>query len=122
MKLSRQEKADRQNFMEELDLAGGMIRSSKPVEGDLWDCIPECHGFTVAVVPATDTLRFDAPDFFYVSASHCSPSEKFRRKRGELIALDRLFGGEYITVPAQGRDVGDVLMDTMTLMRVDADR
>lgn len=116
MKLSRQEKADRQNFMEELDLAGGMVRSSEPVRREDWDEWPDCHGFTVAVVPATDLSGYVA-EFFYVSASHCSPSEKFRRKRGELIALTRLFGGEYITVPAAGRDMMGVMLDMMDLMR-----
>ena len=115
MKLSRQEKADRQNFMEELDLAGGIVRSSKPVLED-WDGEPDCHGFTVAVMPATDLNGYN-PDFFYVSASHCSRSEPFRRKRGELIALTRLFGGEYITVPAAGRDMMGVMLDMMDLMR-----
>ena len=118
MKLSKQEKMDRQVFMEELDLAGGMVRSCKPVDQDDWGGEPALNGFTVAIMPAMEWAVPNS-DFFYVAVSNCSPNEKFRRKRGELVALERLNGGEFLRVPAVGRSMIEVVLDTMNLMRAD---
>lgn len=107
MKLSTAQKASRQQFMEDLDLSGGIIRSEKP-SGDV-------PGFTVAVMPASEGLADDA-EFFFVAVSTTDCGEKFSRKRGELVALERLFGGEFITVPSMGRSMEELAWGTMALM------
>ncbi len=106
MKLSKTEKIQRKDRLEELEGMGGMI-----------DSCPD-NKFTVAVVPAN---TFDAAvwhygedtEFFYIAASYCAATDEFRRKRGELIALERLFAGEFMIVPSYGRTVEEMLLQTM---------
>ena len=106
MKLSKFEKQQRRAQLERLAQMGGRIDSC-PIER-----------LTVAVVPAnTYDEEFwndgQETEFFYVSASYCSGSDEFRRKRGELIAIDRLFGGEFLRVPAAGRSADEMLTNAM---------
>ena len=61
---------------------------------------------TVAVVPAIDnTMR---ARFAHVSVAQCSKQDKFKRKRGELIAAERLIDGQFFSVPVDGRELWEV--------------
>lgn len=61
---------------------------------------------TVAVVPAIDnTMR---ARFARVSVAQCSEQDKFKRKRGELIAAERLIDGQFFSVPVDGRELWEV--------------
>lgn len=61
---------------------------------------------TVAVVPAignTERARYAR-----VSVAQCSEQDKFKRKRGELIAAERLIDGQFFSVPVDGRELWEI--------------
>ena len=61
---------------------------------------------TVAVVPAiSNTMR---ARFARVSVAQCSEQDKFKRKRGELIAADRMVCEQFFSVPLEGRELWEV--------------
>ena len=61
---------------------------------------------TVAVVPAIDnTMR---ARFARVSVAQCSEQDKFKRKRGELIAAERMVNGQFFSVPVEGRELWEI--------------
>lgn len=108
MKLNISEKILRKDYIQQLLDIGGTMESDV------------LTGTTVVVAPALSyNNEYGAAGedgenlFFYVAASYCSPEEKFRRKRGELVALERLFSGEFLAVPAYGRGVDQIMIDTM---------
>lgn len=105
MKLNDAEKKTRKMYRTKLETMGGWMQSDRVL------------GTTIAAVPA---LAFDdnygaggmdvMNKFFYVSASHCNhAADKFNRKRGELLALERLFDGEFIMVPSGDREVREIV-------------
>ena len=61
---------------------------------------------TVAVVPAIgNTMR---ARYARVSVAQCSEQDKFKRKRGELIAADRMVCEQFFSVPLEGRELWEV--------------
>ena len=61
---------------------------------------------TIAVVPAIDnTMR---ARFARVSVAQCSEQDKFKRKRGELVAAERMVNGQFFSVPVEGRELWEI--------------
>lgn len=61
---------------------------------------------TVAVVPAIgNTMR---ARYARVSVAQCSEQDKFKRKRGELIAAERMVNEQFFSVPVDGRELWEV--------------
>lgn len=61
---------------------------------------------TVAVVPAignTERARYAR-----VAVAQCAEGDKFKRKRGELIAAERLIDGQFFSVPVDGRELWEI--------------
>ena len=88
-KLNVYEKAMRKEFMTDVVEMGGMIRSYPAMR------------VTVAVVPAIgNTMR---ARYARVSVAQCSEQDKFKRKRGELIAAERMVTEQFFSVPVDGR-------------------
>ena len=82
-KLTREQKDQRREWLEELEYANGEIANAAM--------------FTVAKLP-----DFQGSKMAHFSVSVCSDTEmKFRRKVGEYHALRKLmeFGGEWVTLP-----------------------
>jgi hypothetical protein len=96
MKLSAVEKMDRKLFKQELTEANGMVFTD------------EDFGVTVVVVPACG--RTDSA-FVHVAVAQCSSGDTFKRKRGELIALQRWADGCTLSVRRNGRTLGQVADD-----------
>lgn len=98
-KLTKKQKAQRREWLDELEYAGGEVQSSGV--------------FTVAKLP-----DFHGSKMAHFSVSVCSDNEmKFRRKVGEYHALRRLmeFNGNWITLPSYISALGLVvaLYDTV---------
>lgn len=68
----------------------------------------EDFGTTVVVVPACG--RSDS-EFVHVTVAQCSPGDVFKRKRGELLAMQRWNDAQYLSVRRNGRCLGDVADD-----------
>ena len=103
MKLSAMEKMDRKLFKQELTQANGQVFTD------------EDFGVTVVAVPACG--REDSA-FVQVAVAQCSPGDTFKRKRGELIALERWGDGCVLSVRRNGRclqDVADDLVGFLTM-------
>jgi hypothetical protein len=96
MKLSAMEKMERKLFKQELTEVNGMVFTD------------EDFGVTVVVVPACG--RTDSA-FVHVAVAQCSPGDTFKRKRGELIALQRWADGCTLSVRRNGRTLGQVVDD-----------
>ena len=93
-KLNVYEKTDRKMFMSEIVGMGGMIRSYPAMR------------ITVAVEPAIgNTMR---ARYARVSVAQCSEQDKFKRKRGELIAAERMVNEQFFSVPVDGRALWEV--------------
>lgn len=105
-KLTKNEKIERRELLGVLSQIGGEV-FSKPF-----------HGVTVVVVPAVQYSRFvydgtaDSRStndrFVHVAVAICSESDTFKRKRGELIALQRLMNGETIPVSRNGCTLDEI--------------
>jgi hypothetical protein len=96
MKLSAMEKMDRKMFK-------GMVLAKK---GDVFT--DEDFGITVVAVPACG--RTDSA-FVQVAVAQCSSGDTFKRKRGELVALERWADGCVLSVRRNGRTLVDVADD-----------
>ena len=93
-KLNIYEKTDRKMFMTEVVEMGGIVQAYRGLR------------ITVAVVPAIDnTMR---ARFARVSVAQCSEQDKFKRKRGELIAAERMVNGQFFSVPVDGRELWEI--------------
>ena len=107
-KLNQFERAARKSGLVDLKAAGGEVFTFKPDSFPLYDEA----GVTVLVVPALQGAR--NPRFYHVAVAVCAPSDKFRRKLGELLALDRLSMGETMTVRGNDRTMQEVAEDMAT--------
>ena len=87
-------KMARRVFAQQVIAQGGMIRSYPAMR------------ITVAVVPAIgNTMR---ARYARVSVAQCSEQDKFKRKRGELIAAERMVTEQFFSVPVDGRALWEV--------------
>ena len=101
MKLSAMEKMDRKMFK-------SMVLAKK---GDVFT--DEDFGITVVAVPACG--RTDSA-FVQVAVAQCSSGDTFKRKRGELVALERWADGCVLSVRRNGRTLADVSTDMMDFL------
>ena len=103
MKLSAIEKMDRKLFKQDLAQANGDVFTN------------EDFGITVVVVPACG--RVDS-EFVHVAVAQCSPGDTFKRKRGELVALQRWADGCVLSVRRNGRFLGHVAEDVADFLKM----
>jgi hypothetical protein len=103
MKLNIFEREDRK------DLLANMLADSGIVYTD------RTFGITVVVVPACG--RIDS-EFVHVAVAQCSEMDTFKRKRGELVALERWMRGCTLSVPRSGRGVCEVAADMVDFLTV----
>ncbi len=96
MKLSAVEKMDRKMFK------GVVLAKNGGVFTD------GCCGITVVAVPACG--RTDS-EFVHVAVAQCSSGDTFKRKRGELVALERWMNGCTLSVRRNGRCLQGVAND-----------
>ena len=93
-KMTANDKMARKAFMQRIIAQAGMIRSYPAMR------------ITVAVVPAIgNTMR---ARYARVSVAQCSEQDKFKRKRGELIAAERMVTEQFFSVPVDGRALWEV--------------
>ena len=93
-KMTANEKTLRKSYLAAIVEQGGIVQAYRGLR------------ITVAVVPAIDnTMR---ARFARVSVAQCSEQDKFKRKRGELIAAERLIDGQFFSVPVDGRELWEV--------------
>lgn len=98
MKLNTVEKMDRKMFKDMMLAKNGQMFTD------------EDFNITVVVVPACG--RVDSA-FVHVAVAQCNPSDTFKRKRGELVALERWANGCVVSVRRAGRCLVDVANDTI---------
>jgi hypothetical protein len=103
MKLSAIEKMERKLFKQELAQVNGDVFTN------------EDFGITVVVVPACG--RADS-EFVHVAVAQCSPGDTFKRKRGELVALERWADGCVLSVRRNGRFLGHVAEDVAGFLKM----
>lgn len=101
MKLDNVEKMDRKMFKDMMVAQNGQMFTD------------EDFGVTVVAVPACG--REDS-EFVQVAVAQCSPGDTFKRKRGELVALERWANGCVWSVRRNGRCLADVSTDTMDFL------
>jgi hypothetical protein len=92
MKLTKEEKSERKEWLKKLYSRGGWIVH------DVGDFATYCYNPTLGNGDKAKTLR--------LSCAICAPDDKYKRKYGEYIALHRMFSYEfiYITVPVEVAD------------------
>ena len=100
-KLNTVEKMDRKMFK------GMAVKQNGRVFSDRVD------GLTIVVVPACG--REDS-EFVQVAVAQCSPADKFSRKRGELVALERWANGNVLSIPRRGRCLDNVAEDVAIVL------
>jgi hypothetical protein len=96
MKLSATEKMDRKMFKDMMVAKNGQMFTDE--------------GFSITVVAVPACGRTDSA-FVHVAVAQCSPGDTFKRKRGELIALERWADGCVLSVRRNGRCLQDVADD-----------
>ena len=96
MKLSAIEKTIRKELKQDLAQANGQVFTD------------EDFSITVVAVPACG--RTDSA-FVHVAVAQCSSGDTFKRKRGELVALERWADGCVLSVRRNGRTLADVADD-----------
>lgn len=101
MKLTPAEKTTRKLFKQELAQANGQVFTD------------EDFNITVVAVPACG--REDSA-FVHVAVAQCSSGDTFKRKRGELVALERWADGCVLSVRRNGRTLADVSTDMMDFL------
>lgn len=101
MKLTDTEKFARKEFKQLLTIATGEMFTD------------EAFGITVVVVPACGR---DDSEFMQVAVAQCSPGDVFKRKRGELVALERWADGCMMSVRRNGRTHGDLARDMVDFL------
>ena len=88
------DKMMRKNYLAEIAKEGGIVQAYRGLR------------ITVAAVPAIGNT--DRARYAHVSVAQCSEQDKFKRKRGELIAAQRLIYGQFFSVPLEGRELWEV--------------
>jgi len=101
MKLNMFEREDRKSLLADMRLDCGIVFTD------------EDFSITVVAVPACG--RTDSA-FVHVAVAQCSPGDVFKRKRGELVALERWMNGCTLSVRRNGRCLQDVAQDTIDFL------
>lgn len=83
MKLTTEEKADLRGLKGWVKAQGGKIISNKAAR------------MTTAFIPA---VRNKQSRFVKIAFSYCSDSDRWNKKRGELLAAERLYYGQFTTM------------------------
>lgn len=104
MKLTAAEKMDRKEYKGMMTAQNGQMFTD------------ETFGTTVVVVPACG--RTDS-EFVQVAVAQCSPGDTFKRKRGELVALERWADGCVLGVRRNGRCLQAVADDMVGFLTMD---
>lgn len=93
-KMTASDKMARDVFMNQVTARGGDVFNYPSMR------------ITVAVVPAiSNTMR---ARFARVSVAQCATGDKFKRKRGELIATGRMAYEQFFSVPVDGRALWEI--------------
>ena len=93
-KMTADEKMAHGLLVQQIIEQAGMIRTYRALR------------ITVAVMPAIgNTMR---ARYVRVSVAQCSEQDKFKRKRGELIAAERMLEGQFFSVPLDGRTLSEI--------------
>lgn len=93
-KLNVYEKTLRKEYLTDIAKEGGIVQAYRGLR------------VTVAVMPSicnTDRARFAR-----VAVAHCAEADTFKRKRGELIAAERVLTGAVFSVPVEGRELWEI--------------
>ena len=93
-KLTVIEKAARKLALREIAQMGGEVRAYRDLR------------ITVAVIPSIGNI--DRARFVRVAVAQCSGSDEFKRKRGELIAGERLLNDQAFSMPVDGRELFEI--------------
>lgn len=101
MKLTKTEKADRRNLKAWVADMGGTLHSFP--NSDLVVCL----------VPA---INSDRGRFLRASVAMCSDGDMFSRKRGELIAMERMAGGVSFAIPGSVATMARTAREIETMM------
>lgn len=103
MKLNMFEREDRKSLLNDMRADSGIVYTD------------EDFGITVVAVPACG--RYDS-EFVHVAVAQCSEMDTFKRKRGELVALERWMAGCTLSVPRNDRCLQDVAQDMVDFLTV----
>jgi hypothetical protein len=100
--MNKLDKQERKDWLNALKNKGGSVFSFNR------------QGSTIVVVPCAG----DGSRFARVSIAHCDYKyDSFKRKRGEYIALERMFiKGESLAVPMLGRDAGTIAIQLAAVL------
>jgi hypothetical protein len=80
---------------------------------DLTDAGFKYNGITIAYAPMTSR---DDCRMLGVSVSYCAPEDRFKKKKGKLEALRKMYNNEYVQVPlANVPNVGADLLGMFTV-------
>jgi len=93
-KLNVSEKAMRKKFLAFIANEGGIVQAYRGLR------------VTVAVMPSICNTK--RARFAWVAVAHCAEADTFKRKRGELIAAERMANAQFFTVPVDGRELWEV--------------
>lgn len=93
-KMTAIEKADRKTFMAFIAKEGGIVQTYRGLR------------ITVAVMPSI--CNTERARFAWVAVAHCAEADTFKRKRGELIAAERMVSAQFFSVPVDGRALWEV--------------
>lgn len=103
MKLNLFERVDRKGLLANMRADSGIVYTDRT------------FGITIVVVPALGRANCD---YVHVAVAQCSEMDTFKRKRGELIALERWMRGCTLSVPRSGRDLQTVAYDMVDFLTV----
>ena len=93
-KMTANEKTLRKSYLAAIAEQGGVVQAYRGLR------------ITVAVMPSicnTERARFAR-----VAVAHCAGVDTFKRKRGELIAAERVLTDTAFSVPVDGRELWEI--------------
>ena len=93
-KMNSTDKAMRKKFLAFIAKEGGIVQTYRGLR------------ITVAVMPSI--CNTERARFAWVAVAHCAEADTFKRKRGELIAAERMVNAQYFSVPVDGRALWEV--------------
>ncbi len=93
-KMNSTDKALRKKFLAFIAGEGGIVQTYRGLR------------VTVAVMPSI--CNTERARFAQVAVAHCAEADTFKRKRGELIAAERMVNAQFFSVPLEGRELWEV--------------